>query len=48
LNKVEKGFRPKSSCDDIEKMVGKFTKAAEAVVAVVHVADFISNAPDGE
>jgi hypothetical protein len=29
-------------------MVGEFTEAAEAVVAVVHVADIISNAPDGE
>ena len=48
LNKVEPGFPPKSSWDDIDKIVGEFTKAAEAVVAVVHVADIISNAPDGE
>ena len=48
LNKVEPGFPPKSAWDDIDKIVGEFTKAAEAVVAVVHVADIISNAPDGE
>jgi hypothetical protein len=45
---VEPGFLPKSSWDDIDKMVGEFTEAAEAVVAVVHVADIISNALDGE
>jgi hypothetical protein len=43
---VEPGFQPKSSWDDIDKMVGKFTKAAEAMVAVVHVVDIISNALD--
>ena len=48
LNKVEPGFLPKSSWDDIDKMVGEFTKLVEVMVAVVHVADIISNAPDGE
>jgi hypothetical protein len=41
MNKVELGFPPKSSWDNIDKTVGEFTKAAEAVVAVVHVADII-------
>ena len=45
LNKVELGFLPKSSWDDIDKMIGEFTEVGEAVVAVVHVADIISNAP---
>ena len=48
LNKVELGFPPKSSWDSIDKMVGEFTKAAEAMVAVVHVVDIIISAPNGE
>ena len=38
LNKVDPWFPPKSSCGDINKMVGEFTKAVEAMVVVVHVA----------
>jgi hypothetical protein len=41
MNKVELGFPPKSSWDNIDKTVGEFTKAAEAVVAVMHAADII-------
>ena len=48
LNQVEPWFPPKSLWDDIDKMVGEFTEVDEAVVAVVHVVDIISDAPDGE
>ena len=46
LNKVEPGFPPKSSWDDINKMVGELAEVAEAMVAVVLVAYVISNAPN--